>query len=69
MIVEVNGIDYDVEVFKNKLIINNKEILLEKIQEDEIIIEGKKFHLDFYEEGDHSLFIINGLAYVFYKKY
>lgn len=69
MRVEVNGIDYDVEVFKNKLIINNKEMMLEKIQEDEIVIEGKKFHLDFYEEGEYSLLIINGMTYVVYKKY
>ncbi len=68
MRIEVNGTDYDVEIFGNKSIVNNREILIEKVKEDEIIIEDKKFYLDFYEEGEQSLFIINGMMYIIYKK-
>lgn len=69
MKIEVNGTEYDVEIFKNKLIINNKEIIIENKKDDEIIIDNKKFHLDFYEEGEEqSLLIINGMAYIVSKK-
>ena len=63
MKVEVNGNDYDIEVLGNKARINSEEIDL-KLEEDEImILDRKKFHLDFLQEGQPSFMIINGMAY------
>ena len=62
MKVEVNGNDYDIEVLGNKARINSEEIDL-KLEEDEIMILDKKFHLDFLQEGQPSFMIINGMAY------
>ena len=63
MKVEVNGNDYDIEVLGNKARINSEEIDL-KLEEDEImILDKKKFHLDFLQEGQPSFMIINGMAY------
>ena len=69
MKIEINGTEYDVEIFKNKSIINNKEVIIENKEDDKIIIKNKEFHLDFYEEGEEqSLLIINGMAYTVSKK-
>jgi biotin carboxyl carrier protein len=68
MKIKVNGTEYDVEIFGNKSIINNKETIM-KIKDDEIIIGNKEFYLDFYEEGEgESLLIVNGMAFVASKK-
>lgn len=67
MNVEVNGTLYDVVITEDKLIINNREIQI-GIKENEIIFKDKKFHLDFYEEGEESLLIINGMIYLVSKK-
>jgi biotin carboxyl carrier protein len=69
MKIKVNGTEYDVEIFGNRSVVNDKEILLE-IKNDVIIIGDKEFYLDFYEEsGESSLLIVNGMAYVVSTQY
>jgi biotin carboxyl carrier protein len=69
MKIKVNGTEYDVEIFGNRSVVNDKEILLE-IKNDVIIIGDKEFYLDFYEEsGESSLLIVNGMAFVVSTQY
>ncbi|MGC1930481.1 MAG: biotin/lipoyl-containing protein [Candidatus Nitrosopolaris sp.] len=63
----VNGTMYDLEHVGQKVYVNNKERMV-KLNEDKIIIEGNIFHLDFVEEGDPSLIILNGMAYIVSKR-
>jgi biotin carboxyl carrier protein len=67
MKIEVNGNSYDVEVIGKKAIVNGKQIDLEIDEEDEIVIGQDHFFLDFLEEGEPSLMIVNGLSYVVTK--
>jgi biotin carboxyl carrier protein len=68
MKINVNGTEYDVEIFGNKSIINNKEIIIE-IKDDKVIIGNKEFYLDYYEDREEgSLLIINGMTFVASKK-
>jgi biotin carboxyl carrier protein len=65
--IRVNSNLYDVEVLSNENIkVNGKEITV-KSHDDYIILEGTEFHLDFEEEGDPSLMIINGMSYLVSK--
>lgn len=63
MKVEVNGNEYDIELYGNKARINGKEIALKLDQDELTISDNKKFHLDFLQEGEPSFMIINGMAY------
>jgi biotin carboxyl carrier protein len=63
MKIEVNGTNYDIEIIGDKAMVNGKEMSV-KLNEDEIIIGGDIFRLDFVEEGEPSLMIINGMTYV-----
>ena len=74
MKLEVNGTAYEVKIHGDKILINEKVIDLTKIKENEIVIDSKRFCLDFYErtgmgnEGkQQSFFIINGMAYTMSK--
>lgn len=74
MKIEVNGTTYEVKIQGDKILINEKTIDLPKIKENEIVIDSKRFYLDFYEktgignEGkQQSLLIINGMAYTISK--
>ena len=60
MKIQVNGNDYEVEINGDKALVNGKEIDLKIIDEQTIIISAKHFNLDFVEEGDPSLIIVNG---------
>ena len=62
----VNGNCYDIEINGNEVKINDKEIEI-KSNEEEITIDGKQFFLNFFEEGDPSLMIINGISYLVSK--
>jgi acetyl/propionyl-CoA carboxylase alpha subunit len=62
--VEVNGNAYDIEIARNAAKINGMAIDLETLNEAEVIIDGEKFFLDFVEEGEPSLMIINGMSYL-----
>ena len=58
---------YDIEVLSNENIkVNGKEITV-KSHDNYIILKGTEFHLDFEEEGDPSLMIINGMSYLVSK--
>jgi biotin carboxyl carrier protein len=68
MKIDVNGTMYDIKITGEKVKVNNKEIVMMiNTEEDKIIIEGKTFHLDFIEEGEPSLMIINGMTYLVSK--
>jgi biotin carboxyl carrier protein len=68
MKIEVNGTIYDIEVMREKVKVNSKELtMVANVDEDKITLEGKTFHLDFVEEGEPSLMIINGMTYVVSK--
>lgn len=66
MKIQVNGSIYDVEITGEKAKVNDKELII-KLNEDKITIEGKTFHLDFIEEGESSLMIIDGMTYLVSK--
>jgi biotin carboxyl carrier protein len=66
MKINVNGNCYEIEIIGNKTTVNGKEIKLTP-NENEIIIDGKQFFLDFFEEGEPSLMIINGISYLVSK--
>ena len=66
MRVKVNGNDYDIKIIGQNVIVNGKQITA-KFDEDQITIEGKKFYLDYIEDSDPSLVIVNGLAYIVSK--
>ena len=63
MKIEVNGTMYDIEHVGEKVLVNNNELMI-KLSEDKIIIEGNAFYIDFVEDGEPSLIIINGVAYI-----
>jgi biotin carboxyl carrier protein len=64
----VNGTLYNLERVGEKVYVNNKEVMA-KLNEDNIIIDGNIFQLDFVEEGDPSLVILNGMAYTRSKSF
>lgn len=68
MKLEVNGIVYDIGIMQHKVKINNRELeMIAKMNEEKIMINGKTYHLDFEEEGEPSLMIINGMTYLVSK--
>jgi pyruvate carboxylase subunit B len=66
MKIKVNETIYDIEIFGEKVKVNDKELMV-KSNQDNITIEGKTFHLDFAEEGESSLMIIDGMTYLVSK--
>ena len=68
MKIKVNETTYDIEIFGEKVKVNDKELMV-KSNQDNITIEGKTFHLDFVEEGEResSLMIIDGMTYLVSK--
>jgi biotin carboxyl carrier protein len=66
MKIKVNGTTYDIEIIGEKVKVNDKELMV-KSNQDNITIEGKTFHLDFAEEGESSLMIIDGMTYLVSK--
>ncbi|MGB7559315.1 MAG: acetyl-CoA carboxylase biotin carboxyl carrier protein subunit [Nitrososphaeraceae archaeon] len=68
MKLEVNGIVYDIGIMQHKVKINNREMdMIANMNEEKIMINGKTYHLDFEEEGEPSLMIINGMTYLVSK--
>ena len=63
MKIEVNGSIYNVEIIGEKVKVNDKELII-KSNQDKITIEEKTFHLDYLEEGESSLMIIDGMTYL-----
>lgn len=66
MKIEVNGNQYEVEISGNKAIVNGNPLDL-KFNEEVITLNGKQFFLDFLEEGEPTLMIINGISYLVSK--
>lgn len=66
MKIDVNGNCYEVEVVGNEVRVNGKKIDL-KQNEEQITIGQNQFFLDFFEEGEPSLLIINGMSYLVSK--
>ncbi|HXX96336.1 MAG TPA: biotin/lipoyl-containing protein [Candidatus Bathyarchaeia archaeon] len=66
MKIHVNGTPYDIKIIGERVYVDNNEITI-KLSEDEIIIEGNTFYIDFVEHGDPSLVILNGMAYMVSK--
>ena len=64
MKVKVNNNRYDIEIAGNDIVKVNGEEMVAKSHDDYITIKGTEFHLDFEEQGDPSLMIINGMAYL-----
>jgi biotin carboxyl carrier protein len=62
--IKVNDNIYDVELVGRENVRVNGRDIVSKFHDDNITIEGKEFHLDFEEEGEPSLMIINGIAYL-----
>jgi biotin carboxyl carrier protein len=60
---------YDVELVGNENIRVNGRDIVAKSQDDDISIDGKTFHLDFEEEGEPSLMIIDGMTYLVSKSF
>ena len=68
MRIEVNGTIYDVEHVGRKVYVNSKELMVNLIQ-DGIVVEGNTFYVDYMEDAEPSLMIINGMAYVVSKTF
>lgn len=66
MNVKVNGNDYDIEILGEKATVNGKEVSI-KLNEDMITLDGNVFYVDFVEEGEPTLMIINGVAYSVFR--
>jgi biotin carboxyl carrier protein len=66
MKIHVNGTPYDIKNVGERVWLDNNEITI-KLREDEIIINGNTFHIDFIEHGEPSLVILNGIAYMVSK--
>ena len=66
MKVTVNGNEYDITIIGNNITVNGKQIAA-KFNENEITIDGKKFYLDYMEDTDPFLMIVNGMTYVVSK--
>jgi biotin carboxyl carrier protein len=64
---KVNGTNYDIDIIGDKIRINGRELVVVKLNEDEIKIGENTFYLDFVqkgEEGQPSLMIVNGMTYL-----
>jgi biotin carboxyl carrier protein len=66
MKIHVNGTAYDVKNIGERVLLNNNEITI-KLSDDEFIINGHTFYIDFIEQGDPSLVILNGMTYLVSK--
>ena len=69
MKIKVNDNNYDIDMIGRIVRVDGREIpiVLNENDDDEVIIDGKKFRLDYKEDGDPSLMIVNGLTYLVSK--
>ena len=65
--IQVNDTIYDIEV-KGEIITLNGKIIDASLSDDKITIEGNTFNIDFTEEGDPSMMIIDGMLYLVSRK-
>lgn len=66
MKVTVNGNDYVTTIIGRNITVNGKHIAAE-FKENEITIDGKTFYLDYIEDADPFLMIVNGMTYIVSK--
>jgi len=65
MRIEVNGTMYDVTYIGEKVYINYKEqVFRVNEEEDNITVDGKNLNVDFFDNSEPSLLILNNIAYV-----
>jgi biotin carboxyl carrier protein len=67
--VKVNNNLYDIVILGNDIVEVNGEEMVAKSFDDYIILKGTQFYLDFEEEDDPSLMIINGMTYLVSRNY
>ena len=70
MKLKVNGTIYDIEIMQDKVKVDSDkelDLIINLEKEKSIKINGKTYHLDFEEEGEPSLMIINGMIYLVSK--
>ena len=65
--IQVNDTIYDIEV-KGEIITLNGKMIDVSLSDDKITIEGNTFNIDFTEEGDPSMMIIDGMLYLVSRK-
>jgi len=65
--IQVNDTIYDVEV-KGEIITLNGKMIDVSLSDDKITIDGNTFNIDFTEEGDPSMMIIDGMLYLVSRK-
>jgi biotin carboxyl carrier protein len=65
--VKINENSYDVELIGQKVRVNGREIPLVFGDENKIMLNGNWFRLDYTDDGDPSLMIVNGISYLVSK--
>jgi biotin carboxyl carrier protein len=63
---KVNENEYEIEIEGENVIVNNIMMNL-KIQENSIILGDNTYYLDFLDESEPSLMIVNGASYIVSK--
>src|SRR5262245_22075463 len=66
--IKVNENDYEVELIGQKVRVNGREIPLAFGDENKIMLNGNWFRLDYTDDGEQSLMIVNGISYLISKK-
>lgn len=66
MNVKVNGNSYNIEMIGQKVRVNGRQLSV-IFNENEITIGGKKFNLDYIEDAEPALMIVNGMTYIVSK--
>jgi biotin carboxyl carrier protein len=70
MKIKVNDNNYDIDMIGQIVKVDGREIpivLNENDDNDEVTIDGEKFHLDYEGDGDPFLMIVNGMTYLVSK--
>ncbi len=68
MNVKVNGNDYNIDMSGQKVRVNGRQIsVVFNENENEITIGEKKFRLDYIEDAEPALLIVNGMTYIVSK--
>jgi biotin carboxyl carrier protein len=69
MKIKVNDNNYDIDMIGQIVRVDGREIpiVLNENDDDVVIIDGEKFRLDYEEDSDPSLMIVNGMTYLVSK--
>jgi biotin carboxyl carrier protein len=69
MKIKVNDNNYDIDMIGRIVRVDGREIpiVLNENDDDVVIIDGEKFRLDYEEDSDPSLMIVNGMTYLVSK--